>query len=254
MHKIENQSIIYAEFDEKNSDKQEKSENMKEFLFEMHAHTSQTSTCGDAPAETVVETFRGLGYDGIVITDHMHTGTMKCVKNEPWEKKADHFLEGYRAAKKLETEDFSVLLGMELRFLENINDYLVYGFNEEFIYSHPNLDRIQCLEDFRPIADENGLIVFQAHPFRVGMTISDDELLDGVEIYNAHPGHESNNDIARAWAEKYELRPTSGSDFHGKLGSHPGGLFFPERPACPRCLAKLLRENRYRLRTDKVTE
>lgn len=228
---------------------------MKEYLFEMHAHTSQTSRCGEVPAEQVVNTFKNLGYDGIVITDHMHTGTMEKIANEPWEKKANHFFEGYRAAKALETEDFTVLLGMELRFLENDNDYLVYGFNEDFVYSHPDLDRIECLEDFRPIADENNLIVFQAHPFRVGMTVTDDELLDGVEIYNAHPGHESNNEIAEAWAKKYShLRVTSGSDYHGKLNVHPGGLFFPERPVCPHCLQKLLRDRRYRLRTDKVTE
>lgn len=87
------------------------------------------------------------------------------------------------------------------------------------------------------------------------MTVTDDELLDGIEIYNAHPGHESNNEIAEAWAKKYShLRVTSGSDFHGDLNVHPGGLFFPERPACPHCLQKLLRDRRYRLRTDKGTE
>ena len=48
---------------------------MKEYLFEMHAHTSQTSRCGEVPAEQVVNTFKNLGYDGIVITDHMlHSG------------------------------------------------------------------------------------------------------------------------------------------------------------------------------------
>ena len=78
---------------------------MREYLFEMHAHTSQTSRCGEVPAEQVVSTFKGLGYDGIVITDHMHTGTMEKIASEPWEKKADHFFEGYRAAKALETED-----------------------------------------------------------------------------------------------------------------------------------------------------
>lgn len=56
---------------------------MKEYLFEMHAHTSQTSRCGEVPAEQVVNTFKNLGYDGIVITDHMHTGTMEKIANEP---------------------------------------------------------------------------------------------------------------------------------------------------------------------------
>ena len=52
---------------------------MKEYLFEMHAHTSQTSRCGEVPAEQVVNTFKNLGYDGIVITDNMHTGTMEKI-------------------------------------------------------------------------------------------------------------------------------------------------------------------------------
>lgn len=228
---------------------------MKEYLFEIHSHSSQTSRCSEIPAEDIVKNYKALGYDGVVITDHMNMDTFKKIENEPWEKKADHFLAGYRAAKALEDENFSVLLGMEIRFLDFDNDYLVYGFNEDFIYNNPDLYKIEDLESFRPIADANDLLVIQAHPFRQGMTIIDYKLLDGIEVYNGHPGHNSSNDIALAWAKKYSFNiMTSGSDYHGVHGAHPGGLFLEERPACPRCLIRLLRENKYRLRTDTVTE
>ncbi len=227
---------------------------MKEYLFEIHSHSSQTSVCSAIAAEDIVKTYKQLGYDGVVITDHMSTDTFKKIENEPWEKKADCFLAGYRAAKALEDENFSVLLGMEIRFLDYDNDYLVYGIDENFIYNNPDLDRTENLKAFRSIADKNNLLVIQAHPFRKGMTIIDYKLLDGVEVYNGHPQHNSSNDIALAWAKKYSLTMTSGSDFHGVHGEHPGGLFLEERPACSRCLARLIREGKYRLRTDTVTE
>ena len=75
----------------------------------------------------------------------MHTGTMEKIANEPWERKRISFFEGYRAAKALETEDFTVLLGMELRFLENDNDYLVYGFNEDFAIRIPTSTGLSAL-------------------------------------------------------------------------------------------------------------
>lgn len=235
--------------------KTESVNNMKEYLFEIHSHSSQTSRCSDISAEDIVKRYKALGYDGVVITDHMNPDTFRNLENEPWEKKAEHFLSGYRAAKALEDENFSVLLGMEIRFCENNNDYLVYGFNEDFICNNPRLNEIENLKAFRPIADKNDLLVIQAHPFRQGMTIMDYKLLDGIEVYNGHPGHNSSNDIALAWAKKYSFKiMTSGSDFHGIHSEHPGGLFLEERPACPRCLIRLLRENRYRLRTDTVTE
>ncbi|MBQ2775096.1 MAG: PHP domain-containing protein [Clostridia bacterium] len=225
---------------------------MKEYLFEMHAHTSQSSTCGEKTAEDVVDIFKSLGYDGIVITDHMNQSTINKAGNVSWKEKVDHFLNGYRTAKKLETKNFKVLLGMEIRFTENDNDYLVYGIDEEFIYSHEDLNLIPNMKTFRKIADKNGFIVFQAHPFRLGMTTVNPKLLDGVEVYNAHPNHNSSNDIANAWANKYSLRKTSGSDYHGPIGEHPGGLYFEEKIESEQQLVSALRNNKYRLRTDGI--
>ena len=65
---------------------------------------------------------------------------------------------------------------------------------------------------------------------RFDMTVQNPELLDGMEVYNGHPGHNSNNDIAEIWASKYGLRKSSGSDFHGDKGDMPpGGIYFGKK-------------------------
>ena len=44
-----------------------------------------------------------------------------------------------KKAKEFETEDFSVMLGVELRFYATVNDYLIYGVTEEMLYELPFL-------------------------------------------------------------------------------------------------------------------
>ncbi len=218
---------------------------MKEYLYETHCHTSETSHCGKRTAAEVVEHYKNLGYDGIIITDHMTHS--KSSELSVWKERADFFLEGYRRAKSFETENFSVILGMEIRFEANDNDYLVFGFDENFVYEN-NLQTFYNLKDFRKVADENGLLIYQAHPFRPGMTIPDTRYLDGIEVYNGNPNHNSSNDIAAMWAKKYSLRELSGSDYHGDDRGEPGGIYLSERVSNPKHLAELLRKNKYRLK------
>jgi len=46
------------------------------------------------------------------------------------------------------------------------------------------------------------------------MTVTDPKYLFGIEVRNTHPGHDSRNDIALAWAEKHGLHKIAGSDCH----------------------------------------
>ncbi len=219
---------------------------MKGYLFDTHVHTKESSTCGEVYAAEVVKRYKKLGYDGIIITDHMNKRNLSK-RGTDYKEQVESFLTGYRTAKALEDESFGVILGMELRFLENDNDYLVYGFDEDFLKSN-ELSMIEELEEFKPFAEKNGLIIIQAHPFRPGMTVKEAEFLDGIEVYNGHGGHNSSNDIAYKWAEKYSLRMTSGSDFHRETGMEPGGLYFEELPKNSYDIARLIRENKYTLK------
>lgn len=219
---------------------------MNGYLFDTHIHTKEASSCSRVFAEDIVKRYKELGYNGLCITDHVsvhqfsrHGGT--------YEEQVEKYLSGYRAAKKFEDENFHIILGMEIRFLENDNDYLVYGFDEDFVKNH-DMIHFKDPEDFRPFADAHNLIVFQAHPFRVGMTVVDREMLDGVEVYNGHGDHNSSNDVAYKWAEKYSLRKLSGSDFHGNLTLEPGGVYFNEYVNDSYQVANALRNNEYKLK------
>ena len=120
-----------------------------------------------------------------------------------------------------------VLLGMEITFEESYNDYLVYGIDEQFLFSHPNLYK-KSLKEFRKIADKYGLFVAQAHPFRPYMKEVKPKFLDGMEVFNGNPRHDSHNDMAEAYAQKKKLRPLSGSDFHHMDDLARGGIILDE--------------------------
>ncbi len=219
---------------------------MKKYLYDLHIHTSESSGCGETCAADIVARYKGLGYDGIVITDHVGASALRN-RGETYDEKITNVLKGYRAAKALEDENFTVILGMELRFLENDNDYLVYGIDEEFM-RRVNLTEFEKPEDFVAVAKENNLAFFQAHPFRDGMTVLNPTILDGIEVYNGHGGHDSRNDIALCWAKKFGVRMISGSDFHYVSKAEPGGVYFEERHMDSKAVAKALLENRYTLK------
>ena len=219
---------------------------MKKYLYDLHIHTSESSGCGETCAADIVARYKGLGYDGIVITDHVGASALRN-RGETYDEKITNVLKGYRAAKALEDENFTVILGMELRFLENDNDYLVYGIDEEFM-RRVNLTEFEKPEDFVVVAKENNLAFFQAHPFRDGMTVLNPTILDGIEVYNGHGGHDSRNDIALCWAKKFGVRMISGSDFHYVSKAEPGGVYFEERHMDSKAVAKALLENRYTLK------
>lgn len=49
-------------------------------------------------------------------------------------------------------------------------------------------------------------MIYQAHPFRFGMKITNVKYLDGIEVCNRNIEHDSHNDIAALWAEKFGLK------------------------------------------------
>ena len=185
------------------------------FKTELHVHTSPVSRCAKAPAEDTARHFEKMGYDTIVITNHMSPTLLgeklPCDQND-WKAVADYFLSDYRIAKQT-AKNMNVLVGMELRVKENNNDYLVYGIDEQFIYDMGNvLDK--KIKDIIPMIHEVGGIILQAHPFRDRMTITNPALLDGIEVINFTAGHNSRNDIASLWAKKYDMLGICGQDYH----------------------------------------
>ena len=216
-----------------------------QYKTELHTHTLLVSPCADTPLEDVVERYADAGYTTVFITDH-YCDYVIDPAGETWEQKMEHYLSGYRAMKEMARGKFNVVLGCELRFLENFNDYLVFGMDEEFLLTHPELHKM-TLKDFSAFAKENGLLLVQAHPFRTKMTVVKPQLLDGVEVFNGHRGHESKNYLANELANRYGLIKTSGSDFHHPNSVVSGGIMTDEPITTAQQLIEILRSGNYTL-------
>ena len=221
--------------------------------LETHIHTGEVSSCSLVDAAGAVSRCVELGYDGMVVTDHFAADSypwhLRRRKKVHWEARVDYFLRGYQAARRAAPAGFAVILGMELRFGENGNDYLVYGLDEDFLYGHEDFDRLG-IRRFSELARRSGLLLAQAHPFRFGTTITRPQYLDAVEVYNGHAGHVSHNEIAAHWAKYHGLIPLSGSDFHGGDsgdGTAPGGIILPKPVSDSAALARAIRAGEYTL-------
>lgn len=194
------------------------------YLYELHCHTQGVSVCAECPPEQAAELYIQAGYSGVVVTNHMNRWTFRNLSDRlSWENQVTHFLSGWQRFRKAAGSRLTVLLGMELRFDENENDYLVYGITPEFLLAHPEIMAMKPAS-FSKLARENGLLFYQAHPFRDAMTVINPRFLDGVEVWNGHPSHDSRNEIAQAWAEKFDLKQIGGSDFHFEAACAKGGI------------------------------
>ena len=163
-----------------------------------------------------------------------------------WDEKVDFYLDGYKALCDAAEGRLNIILGMELRFDKDNNDYLVYGITEEFLRQTGDLMKMN-LKTLKPIFEENGILVFQAHPFRNGMQIVKPELLDGVEIFNGHMDHDSRNTIAQIWAEKFGFKRTAGSDYHYSSQVPNAGMLTDVEVKDVATLVEILKNGQYQL-------
>lgn len=188
------------------------------FKTELHSHSSEVSQCAFISTADLVEAYIKKGYHSLVITNHYSIHSFEHLSDASWSEKNDLFLSAYKIAQEAAKGRINILLGMEYRNLYTANDYLVYGVTEEFIRTYSYDDEHNFLKmhlkDFVKLAHDNGMLVFQAHPFRNSMEIVNPSYLDGIEILNGHVRHDSRNDIAAMWAKKHNLLTCGGSDCH----------------------------------------
>lgn len=190
------------------------------YKYELHCHTGCVSRCGRVEPEEIVKLYKSKGYNGIVVTDHY--SPMTFTPNWCPQKQIDFYLSGYRRMKAAAGDDFTVLLGIELRHYFTANDYLIYGIDEDFLYSSGNLMKPWEKEVFR-LVKERGYLIYQAHPFRVGIRRCNPDYIDGVEIYNGKTG-KAENQKAFEWAKENDKLMVSGSDFHTVKNLARGGI------------------------------
>lgn len=194
------------------------------YLIDTHVHTSEVSSCGKVPAARMVQYYKDAGYQGIIITDHYYDRYFELLGDQPWEAKVQKYLSGYKAAfEEGKRIGLNVMLAIELRFHDSVEDYLVYGIDEDFLIENPELYK-HTLESFKKLIENRDILIFQAHPFRPGMTPAAPELLHGVEVFNGNPRHDSHNDLAYKFAVENGLLMIAGSDAHQPQDVGMGGI------------------------------
>ena len=232
------------------------------YKLELHCHSREVSACATCSAQELVDVYRAAGYSGIVSTNHINRGTYGKMEDAPWEEKAAYFMAGYEALKRAAGDDLDVLLGCEINLtpLQPLpeeylaqgwmyyypNDYLVYGVTEEWLFRAGDMRRM-TLEALSRSVREAGFFFVHAHPFRRDTVMRDPGLFDGYEVFNGNPRHNSNNDLADAWASLRGKIRTSGSDFHKPDDPACGGILTEERIRDNETLLRVLRAGSYRL-------
>ena len=220
------------------------------YKIELHMHTKYSSRCGHMDAQELVSAYLEAGYHAVVVTDHFNRSTFKLLNmdtNGPGDFLGG-FLTGYHRVKELaEPRGLRVYRGAEVRFDGSMNDYLLLNYPDELL---PDPERVftMGLEAFSKLVRASGALLIQAHPYRKECTPADYRFLDGVETLNMHPGHDSHNDMAQAFADRWPgLIRTSGSDCHQPHHAARGGIMVEELPEDEGALADLLRSGNYKL-------
>lgn len=217
-----------------------------EYKYELHAHTKEVSRCAAISVKELIEEYKKAGYSGIVLTDHYSPMTFNPSEFFSKKKALDHYLRAYREAKKYETDDFTILLGMELRFYATVNDYIIYGITEEILYELPFLLKTYIRKASR-LLRERGCLFLQAHPFRKMITRANPEYLDGVEVFNGKATKEA-NDNSEKWANEINTPiKTSGSDCHRQSGVGLGGIITEEPIKSNDDLIRILKSGKYKM-------
>ena len=224
------------------------------YKIETHCHTSEVSSCGRLPGSQIAEGYMLAGYSASVVTDHIGADRF-ALGRRYLPDRVDMYLQGWREAKKEGDKwGLNVLLGAEARLISGDEDFLIFGLAEE------DIGPLMLLLDSRPdiyafsaAVRARGWMIVQAHPCRPGLKTGPPETLDGVEVYNGNPRHDSRNALALAFAREHGLLMTSGSDAHHFMDVARGGLLSPEEIANNDQLLAFLRRDKRPERIETLT-
>ena len=223
------------------------------FKTELHCHSTEVSACSKITATQLRDRYISAGYTTVVLTNHFAVFTYNHLKCADWQEFVDKYMYGYNLLKSVSQGQLEILLAIEIRPQDSPNDYLMYGVTEGFLRENEFLYN-KSVEKLSRLARENGILFIQAHPFRDYMQMTSTELIDGIEVFNGnHGGHygtDSRNDIAEAYADKYEFIKTSGTDLHYPNDKILGGIATNEKIRSIPQLIEILKSGNYKLIKD----
>lgn len=217
--------------------------------IETHLHTTYISRCGWLGAQALLSMYAEGGYSAICVTDHYNRTCLEYADidlRSPGSKTEAFLLGVRRLQREAKRYQIRVYPGAEVRFDGSPNDYLLYGFHPDLL-ADPERVISEGVEAFSKRCKEQGALLIQAHPYRKGCTPAPAHLLDGIEVLNCNPRHDSQNSLAKSYAEQYNLIQTAGSDCHRPGDQCRSGIVSDWLPEDDKELVALLRSGQYEL-------
>lgn len=182
------------------------------YRYETHLHTAPVSRCARSSVGESLEFYKNLGYDGVFITNHFLDGNLNYDRQKPYSERIEFYFSDYEKALELGQKiGIKVFLGVELSYKGA--DFLVFGLDKAWYLNHPEIMEMTKSQELA-LMRECGALIIQAHPFRdIDHIQLYPRYIDGIEVINASrkPGE---NEMARIFAEHYELLKIAGSDNH----------------------------------------
>ncbi len=207
-------------------------------LLDAHIHTKEVSPCSRVPAELLVDICIEDGLGGIVLTNHYK----RIAAGDNFPEFRERYVSEYERTRKIgEERGLRVFFGVEFTLDEMPkNDFTVYGLTPEDILRNDALYTLSFSELVNFVHQRKALI-YHAHPFRNTEPV-DGKFLDGTEI-NCHPLYRTAaEEKVRAFADKFDLRLSCGSDFHGDTYKPHCGMIVPDEIKTTEELTAFLKE------------
>ncbi|MDD6484851.1 MAG: hypothetical protein PUF72_09840 [Clostridiales bacterium] len=209
-------------------------------LIDAHTHTSGISLCSRISAKEMIDVCINDNVDGMVLTNHYKSAQI----HEPFDKWRKRYVDEYTLTKQYGTaRGIKVFFGVEVTLdCMPQNDFTIYGLTEDIILGSSELYKMTFPElcDF---VHSNNALIYHAHPFR-NTTPVDGTMIDGTEI-NCHPlyGTCAENRV-RAFADKFDLRLSCGSDYHGDTYKAHCGMLIPSDIDTTKDFVEYIRANK----------
>ena len=221
--------------------------------LETHCHTKGASPCADGDFTLLAEKYAKDGYGGVVITNHMSEYSYTCLLGNNHKEKIDYYFQSYYTAKEeLNKLGLKTFWGIEVRafyLAGEFAEYIIYGLKEKDLYDNAPLCTLTQKELFE-FAEKRGGFMYQAHPFRTGVTCGNPKYLHGAEAFNGNFGHFNYNNLAEEFCKKNNLIQMSGSDYHHDAQPPTAGIFVPENISDETGLKDFIMNNSFDLYKD----
>lgn len=219
---------------------------------ELHCHSLGGSVCGHATMDDIIDDYTAKGFGGVVLTNHYSSYNPVETSDEITLKdKVDKFFALYDDLKeKGAKRGLKVFFGAEIRIIPTNTEYMLYGFDREFLYKNPTLYELTQKELFA-LAEKNGIFMYQTHPFREGVDAGNPKYMHGAESFNGHFHHVNNNALAKKFCEENSLIEMVGCDYHDKDQPISSYALIPEYINDEKSLADYLMKGKAEFVTDE---